>query len=248
MTNQYYTYLWKDPKTNLPIYVGKGCNKRAWKHLKENTRIGNLLRKRISEGYNPQPIIHNEVDEKHAHFMEEVWIEQYGREKTGEGTLFNITAGGDSPPSRKGITPSAEHKAKISEANIKAQNRPEVIAKKSAANKGKIFSVETKIKMSVSHKGRNHSYKKGKTLSAEHKGRNHSYKKGKTLSAEHKAKLSLAKQKPIMTHTGPYASPTIAANANNINISTIWNRIKSRPKEYYYISKEEYASFTEKAI
>lgn len=88
---QFYVYMYKDPKTNEVVYIGKGQKKRAWSHLKSTSRLGWMLQKRIREGYDPQPIISNCADEQHALNMEKFWIYFYGREDQGTGTLFNLT-------------------------------------------------------------------------------------------------------------------------------------------------------------
>lgn len=148
MDKQYYTYLWKDPKTNVPIYVGKGQQKRAWDHLRAHSKLGCTLRKRIREGFNLQPIIHYEADEQQAYFMEKVWIMLHGRADLGEGTLFNKSEGGNAPPSPKGRKQSVETKARraitVSKPEFKAMmapirkeaaNRPDVKAKVDEARK-----------------------------------------------------------------------------------------------------------------
>jgi hypothetical protein len=91
---QYYTYLYRDID-GTPIYVGKGCDKRAWSHNKSRSRLGNTLRKRFRDGASLQPIIFNQADEQTALDMEVFWIAFYGREDLGKGTLFNLTAGGE---------------------------------------------------------------------------------------------------------------------------------------------------------
>lgn len=50
---EYYTYLYKDPKTDIPVYIGKGKNNRAFGHLKksQNPKLNALLRKRTREGF-----------------------------------------------------------------------------------------------------------------------------------------------------------------------------------------------------
>lgn len=52
----YYTYLYRDVD-GTPIYVGKGKNKRAWKHFNPNvkTQIGYTLRKRKACGFDIKP-------------------------------------------------------------------------------------------------------------------------------------------------------------------------------------------------
>ena len=36
LQNKYYVYALIDPINSLPFYIGKGCNNRAWQHLKDN--------------------------------------------------------------------------------------------------------------------------------------------------------------------------------------------------------------------
>ena len=43
---QYYTYIWKDPKTDIIRYVGKGNGRRANSHKKANSYLGNMIRNR----------------------------------------------------------------------------------------------------------------------------------------------------------------------------------------------------------
>lgn len=92
----YYTYRYNDPKTDIPVYIGKGKNKRAWTHFKKKSRLGSMLSKRLSEGYVIQPVIAYHKDELTALAMERFWIAVYGREDLGRGTLFNLTDGGES--------------------------------------------------------------------------------------------------------------------------------------------------------
>lgn len=93
---KYYTYLYFDIG-GTPIYVGKGKNNRAFSHLRPSTKthLGYLLRKRLRQGCIIKPTIHIEVDEKTALNMERFWISFYGRKDLKEGTLFNLTDGGD---------------------------------------------------------------------------------------------------------------------------------------------------------
>jgi len=98
---QFYTYLYVDPKTNKPIYVGKGKGDRAYVHTYQSSRpkngarkLFNVIQKRIREGYCIEPIIQYEEDEQTALEMEKFWINLFGREDLKQGTLFNLTDGG----------------------------------------------------------------------------------------------------------------------------------------------------------
>jgi hypothetical protein len=145
----FYTYLYRDPKNGIPIYIGKGTGRRAKEHARRKCRNGqysqltNLINKRRAEGYIVEPIINNEVDEATALFMECFWINFYGRADLGTGTLFNLTDGGDGVSGSNGNSKprSAEHKAKISAA---LKGRP-------SNHTGKKHSPETMAKMAASH-------------------------------------------------------------------------------------------------
>lgn len=109
MRNIYYVYIYIDPRTNLPFYIGKGKGKRSEYHLSEthlNTtnwakwRQINDLRK---EGLNPIiKIIKSDLNNEEAYALEEELIKSYGRKgiDTG-GILTNVTLG-INPPVRKG--------------------------------------------------------------------------------------------------------------------------------------------------
>lgn len=93
--NKYYTYIWCDPKDNTVRYIGKGTGNRVNEHIKTDTRLGRMLKKRVREGYNPHPIINYEIDEQQA-FDKEIWmISFFGREDLKTGPLFNQTPGGE---------------------------------------------------------------------------------------------------------------------------------------------------------
>lgn len=153
---QFYTYLYRDPKDETPIYVGKGSGMRAWSHSKKTTNphLKNLLNKRKIEGYIVEPIIHNEVDETTALEMEKFWIAFYGRADLGLGTLFNLTDGGEGTSGIKRTPKTDEQKNEIS---LRFKNKPKTDEQKrkmSAARKGKPLTEETKINMSIVRKGR----------------------------------------------------------------------------------------------
>ena len=167
-----YTYLYKDPKTNVPIYIGKGTNERAWDHLVSKSHLGNLLRKRIREGYEIHPIINFEVDEQTALFMEEVWIEQYGRLDIKTGTLLNLTNGGEGTSGRKH---TEETKRKIGEANAKSllghYPTQETIEKRRVGQTGKKRTDASKELMSQKALGKSKSDQHRAALSRAVKGK-----------------------------------------------------------------------------
>ena len=94
----FYTYLYKDPKTDVPLYVGKGQDYRAFSHFKSKHHLGNLLRKRNREGYVCDPIfLHKDCTENQSFAFEIFWIAVFGRQDLDKGTLLNRTNGGEGP-------------------------------------------------------------------------------------------------------------------------------------------------------
>lgn len=93
----FFTYLYKDPKTDTWRYVGQGKNKRPFEHFskRSDTQLSRMLKKGIKEGFNPQPILISAVSSDDAKEMEILLITMLGREDLGLGTLFNKTDGGD---------------------------------------------------------------------------------------------------------------------------------------------------------
>ena len=99
----FYVYVYRDPrpsKNGQPVYVGKGKNKRAWKHwLIGNTRnkafnnwLTNLRRLKVEPTIE---IVERFEDEAAAHAKECELISLYGRRDTDSGPLFNLTLGGE---------------------------------------------------------------------------------------------------------------------------------------------------------
>lgn len=90
------TYLYKDPKNGIPIYVGEGTLERPFHHLKRNPKshADYLLRKRMRDGFNPQPIIIPAPSKADAQEMEALLIEMIGRRDLGTGPLLNLRPGG----------------------------------------------------------------------------------------------------------------------------------------------------------
>lgn len=106
-----YIYVYLDPRKpgiyeygdytfdHEPFYVGKGTNKRAWVHLKENTynpRFNNKIKKIQRVTCNdPHVIIYKDsLCDTEAYTLEEHMIDIIGRSNIGTGPLCNLTMGG----------------------------------------------------------------------------------------------------------------------------------------------------------
>lgn len=106
----YYVYNLIDPRINLPFYVGKGSNNRAYSHLSEqsrakseNKRKYNKIQKIRQEGYEPEVRIVKYFDnEEESYLYEEELIQKYGRIRYDkDGILTNICES-SRPPNHKG--------------------------------------------------------------------------------------------------------------------------------------------------
>ena len=97
MQKQFCGYIWVDPKSGIPRYVGKGLLNRPSKHLipSADSQISRLLKKRKREGYEIKPHITLVETEDEAFDLEILFIATFGRQDLGEGSLFNKTDGGD---------------------------------------------------------------------------------------------------------------------------------------------------------
>lgn len=96
----YYVYVYLDPFTEIPIYVGKGKNNRLYDHLNKtalstNTKFYNKLNSILATGY--YPIIYK-IKENLNNFealnLEHFFIEYFGVKTRFGGTLYNTTNGG----------------------------------------------------------------------------------------------------------------------------------------------------------
>jgi hypothetical protein len=203
--NQFYVYIYKDPKTNTPVYVGKGQGKRAWDHFKSHRHLGCFLRKRQKEGEYILPRVFPMQDERSALDMEKYLVVHYGRKDLGTGSLFNLTNGGEGATGPKSdITRaklSAAHKGK-SKPKISMEHRKRI----SEFNKGRVVSDETRAKISAAHKGKTRI--------------------GHAISDETKAKISAANKGNKL---GPQSAETIAKRVAAFN-TTITKRKEANGK------------------
>jgi hypothetical protein len=198
-TQQFYIYIYIDPKTNEPVYVGKGTAKRAVHHVYAATHLGNLLRKRKTEGYTCYPMILKMSSEQAAFSAEKFYISAIGRNDLGKGTLLNLTDGGEGC---SGHTHSDQTKEKMKAAHLGKSKSSEHKAKISAAQKGKPgvkHTAETKEKIAASNKGKPKSSEHKAKLSAakqnisdETRAKLSDAQKGKTSSPETRAKITAA--------------------------------------------------------
>lgn len=120
----FYTYIYREPCGD-PFYVGKGTGKRAF--FEKNKTVEGRIRKLKSQGMSHDIEIINTTCEIAALWLERVLIKAFGRKDLGEGTLLNLTDGGEGSSGWK--------------------QSPETVAKRVAKNTGKKRSPELKAKM-----------------------------------------------------------------------------------------------------
>lgn len=120
----YYAYIYSDPITNVPFYVGKGTDRRAYTHLNKchNLAVSNKIQKLKQQNLKPFIDIIETSTEEFAFMLEKGLVKQYGRVDLKTGTLFNFTDGGEftgpkkgRPAPNKGIKMSDAQKKKISD-------------------------------------------------------------------------------------------------------------------------------------
>lgn len=100
---KYYVYVYKDPFTMLPFYIGKGTNKRYLDHANKPYQSFKRVQDKITSIRNKdaEPIIefaHTNLQEDVAYILEEELIIKYGRKDIDPGgILMNICLGAQPP-------------------------------------------------------------------------------------------------------------------------------------------------------
>lgn len=183
----FYAYLYRDID-GTPIYVGKGKNKRYLSHFNSKTLLSKLLNQRISEGIRLTPTFYACESEELAFFVEEELIRKYKRLDLNEGTLFNLTNGGE------GLIHTLVTKLKMSNSAKGKPKSEEAKKNMSIARKGKYLGddniskkIEVRAKISKALKGREKSSEHKEKLAIAGKLRKH--------SLETKLKMSLSRIK-----------------------------------------------------
>ena len=153
---KFYTYVFFDPTTGIPVYVGKGSGRRWKAHYQKSSdyRLGRWIKKRQSEGHTIFPIIYDELTEDEAFTKEKELIARYGREDLRTGSLFNNSDGGDGS---SGYTISDKLREIKSENMRNFWADPAKKAERAALLTGFYPSSETRAKMSASHTGKKQS-------------------------------------------------------------------------------------------
>lgn len=162
MNKIYYVYGLFEKDKDEPFYIGKGKGYRIKDHMARAKRGVDypLYRKirKLDYEYDALMFFEN-IDEDTAFYAEKHLIKKYGRRtKKENGTLLNITDGGDGA---SGYNPSKETLIKLSIASSGENNpmygkrgKDSPLHGRPSGMLGKSHSSETKKKMSEARKGR----------------------------------------------------------------------------------------------
>jgi hypothetical protein len=187
--NKFYVYLYLDINDE-PFYVGKGSGNRV-KISKTKLKQQPFLKNKIDKVGIDNVKIHflNEnITEEEAFMWERYWIKYIGRRSKKEGSLCNLTDGGEghsgfvqSEDTRKKRRElmignlhalgskhpnkklSEQQKTRLRELRTGCKHTVETKQKMSQSRMGRIVSEETRMRMSVAKKGQP-SARKGTTL------------------------------------------------------------------------------------
>lgn len=187
--NKFYVYQYLYNGT--PIYVGKGFDERYKIRNHKHGLIGRKINK-IGLTNISVCFLRSNISEEEALFWEQWYIWLYGRKNLKNGSLYNLTSGGESP------NHSREVIEKIRKSNLGQKRSQITIDKIKKITSGKKASEETKKKMSESRKkwlethinpstGNYHSEETKRKMSESRKGeKNGMYGKTHTVIARKK--------------------------------------------------------------
>lgn len=152
----FYVYIYVDPTTKQPFYVGKGKNHRYLpkRHLNDvNTFLVNVLNK-IGVDNVKIAFAKMSLTERDALKLEKTLVEKFGRRIVGTGTLTNITAGGRGSYGRPFSQKSRE---KLSKSRTGFHHNAKTKKRISKTMQGWEFSKATRKKIAQKSLGRVHS-------------------------------------------------------------------------------------------
>lgn len=157
MMGRFYVYIYQDPRTHVPFYVGKGSGSRKkWFHC--HGWCQRKLRNFEKKGLKPEIVTYAEnLSEEEAFSIEIELIAKYGRRDIGTGILLNNTNGGEGTAGVKLPPMSDEHRRRLSEARRGKPGHPhteEFKKRLSERLKGKPKTKEHNLKVSLAKKGK----------------------------------------------------------------------------------------------
>jgi len=205
LTDNWYVYRHIRLDKNEPFYIGIGCKKnfsRAYDKGKRRSVFWNNIVKKTE--YEIE-ILFEGVSKELACKKEKELISIYGRIELKNGTLCNMTVGGEAPPIMNG------------DKNIMKQQKYKDIISKIMSNR--VVSEETKLKQSISKKN-------SKIIPPSQKGIKKTQEsidkqRLKVIGEKHR----LAKKVKDITNGNVWNCVKYCAKENNINYSTLVNML-----------------------
>jgi hypothetical protein len=123
--NNFYVYLYIDPRNNIPRYVGKGSNGRIHDKHSRNQRVKDWIKRLESLGLEPIKKKYREhLDEQAAFQLEEKLITCIGRTKSNDDSewgLYNNTDGGEGTSGYKWTEEQRQNPESIANNKLAAQ-------------------------------------------------------------------------------------------------------------------------------
>jgi len=190
---EHFVYIHKNPITEEVFYVGQGTKhrnkiERAFSKKSRSKWWNNYVNK---HGLPIVEIVYSDLSKEEADKLEIELIRFYGRKDLNEGSLVNLTDGGDGSGKRS-VEYCKEHSIRM-----RGENHPmwgkkhtkEWIENNSKSHMGKKLSEETKKKMSESRKGKKRSEETKKKMSISQSGENNGMY-GRTGDKNPSAKLN----------------------------------------------------------
>jgi hypothetical protein len=220
---KYYVYAhYKIGEENIPFYIGKGKNGRAYSKYQRSKHWNNVVEK--YGGFHVKILCEN-MSEMNALLVEKQLIGMFGRSDLGNGPLVNHTDGGEGfsgfiqPPEMRA------RRIKTMTGRKYDENRRRNIANGKLGNKNPMFG---KI-------GAENPFF-GKVLSAE------SIAKGNETRRRNGTIMNGGKNgnsKSVKTSLGTFGSASEAAKAHNVksHVMTYWCRNKTNGCEYIQKAK-----------
>ena len=144
--NNTHLYLHTKSESKEVFYVGIGNARRPYRKCNRNKWWHNVVNK---YGYEIT-ILADSLTWEQACDMERYLIKYYGRRDLGEGTLVNLTDGGEGA---KNVVVSAKARANMSAASKGKKKSTEHRANISAARVGMVFSAETRARNAAANTG-----------------------------------------------------------------------------------------------
>jgi hypothetical protein len=126
----FYTYIYFNPETDVPFYVGKGKDDRANTHIKGlssgNKYAMGRIRNLRAKGIEPTVEIIHTTNETAAFWLERCFIAAYGRKDLGTGSLQNKSDGGEGATGRRSKPMSQEQKELRRRRSLEVGNKPPI--------------------------------------------------------------------------------------------------------------------------